>query len=219
MIRVTLAGPELADFVSASPDDHLKLILPVAGGEPAMRDYTPRYYDPARQQLFIDLVDHDGGPAADWARSVRKGDTIHIGGPRGSAVIEGAIDHWLLVGDETALPAIGRRIEELGQGASVTSLVCVPAAADQQTLSTKAAHSAHWVHRPLEQASIAAPLLEALSCIDVPENCFCWVAAEANVARSIRDALLRRGVPRNWIKASGYWTAGEADASIKSMGD
>jgi NADPH-dependent ferric siderophore reductase len=36
------------------------------------------------------------------------GDAIRIGGPRGSQVIEGPIAHWLLVGDETALPAIGR---------------------------------------------------------------------------------------------------------------
>jgi NADPH-dependent ferric siderophore reductase len=58
--------------------------------------------------LTIDF-DHEGGPVSDW-RAAKVGDAIRIGGPRGSQVIEGPIAHWLLVGDETALPRrIGRR--------------------------------------------------------------------------------------------------------------
>lgn len=216
MVRVTLSGPELAGFVSAAPDDHIKLFVPVAGAEPAMRDYTPRYHDTDLQRLFVDLVVHEGGPAGEWASAVRAGDTVSIGGPRGSGIIEGPIANWLLIGDETALPAIGRRVEELGQG-GVTSLVAVSTAADEQRFLTKAQHVAHWVHRPLAQASDPTPVLQALAEVQIPDHCFCWVAAEANVARAVRDALIDRGVPRNWIKAAGYWISGEADASVKSL--
>lgn len=50
MRRVTFTSPDLADFASRSPDDHLKLFLP----DPAdpqrqvMRDYTPRAFDAGR---------------------------------------------------------------------------------------------------------------------------------------------------------------------------
>lgn len=78
MIRLALSGPELQGFVSGAPDDHFKLFVPDAGGESVGRDYTPRHND--GQELIVDVYDHPGGPAADWARDVRVGDTAHIGG-------------------------------------------------------------------------------------------------------------------------------------------
>jgi len=38
--RITFAGEALADFISASFDDHIKLILPDGSDAPPMRDYT-----------------------------------------------------------------------------------------------------------------------------------------------------------------------------------
>ncbi len=103
MIRLALTGPELKGFTSTAPDDHFKLFVSDGQGGSAGRDYTPRAFDD--DALIVDVFDHPGGPAADWARAARPGDTVTIGGPRGSVVIEGDIDHWLLIGDETALPA------------------------------------------------------------------------------------------------------------------
>ena len=217
MIRLTLTGADLADFVSLGADDHLKVILPQAGPEEARRDYTPRRFDPALHELVLDFVDHPGGPAADFARELRVGDSVTVAGPRGSAVVEGDIAHWLLIGDETALPAIGRRIEDLPAGTAVTSLVAVPGTADEQALSTAADWRGIWVHRPLSAAADPGPLLAALAGIDLPARCYVWLAAEAGVARALRDALLTRGHPKTWMKASGYWTAGRADASEKTL--
>ena len=127
MIRVTLGGAELEGFASAAPDDHIKIMVPDQDGTIVRRDYTPRHYDRETGTLLLDFVDHEGGPAAEWARSVVPGGTLQIGGPRGSQVIGGEIRHWLLIGDETALPAIGRRVEELPAHTTVTTLVAVPA--------------------------------------------------------------------------------------------
>lgn len=217
MIRVHLTGDDLAGFVSAAPDDHIKLFFPCDDGEPERRDYTPRRYDAARNLLLVDFVDHDAGPAADWARKAQAGDTLNIGGPRGSAVIEGEIAHWVLIGDETALPAIGRRIEELGQGARVTSLIAVTGPGEEQRFETAATHTAHWLHRPADRSADAAPYLDALGRIDLGPGTFVWIAAEAGVARAIRDHLTARGHPLTWLKAAGYWIAGQADASDKSL--
>jgi NADPH-dependent ferric siderophore reductase len=221
MIRVVLGGEDLADFQSLAPDDHVKLLLgpDTAEARPQMRDYTPRRFDPLRRELTLDFVDHPGGPAADWARAVQPGDTVGIGGPRGSAVISGPISRWLLIGDETALPAIGRRIEEMAAGRPVTSLVAVPSEADRQGFETAAQHEARWVIRPLAEAADPAPMLAALSDIDVVSGTFVWIAAEAGVAKALRAALVARGVAPSWIKAAGYWVLGQADAAVKSLED
>ncbi|MFT8720554.1 siderophore-interacting protein [Acetobacter sp.] len=220
MIRVTLTGADLVGFNSPSPDDHIKIFIPGLDGVPIRRDYTPRRYDPQNGTLILDFVDHHGGPAAAWARAAKPGDRLEIGGPRGSQVVSGVIDHWLLVGDETALPAIGRRVEELPAQTSVTTVVAVPGTEDEQTFVTDACHVAHWIHRPMEQADAAAGILAVLKKLEIPDRTFVWVGAEARVARVVRQYLLdERKVPAQWIKASGYWMKGQADASVKDVGD
>lgn len=220
MIRVTLGGPELAGFTSPSPDDHIKIFVPDLGGAPTRRDYTPRHYDPQTGTLLLDFVNHHGGPAAAWARAAKPGDRLEIGGPRGSQIMSGPIDHWLLIGDETALPAIGRRVEELPAQTPVTTLVAVPGPEDEQVFTTAARHVSHWVHRSMDQADDATAILAVLKTLEIPERTFIWVGVEAHVAKTVRQYLLdeRRILPR-WIKASGYWMKGQADASVKDVGD
>ncbi|GAA4477012.1 siderophore-interacting protein [Gluconacetobacter asukensis] len=220
MIRVTLTGTDLDGFVSMSPDDHIKIFIPDLDGEWTRRDYTPRRYDPQAGTLILDFVNHDGGPAAAWARAARIGDRLEIGGPRGSQVIAGPVDRWLLIGDETALPAIGRRVEELSAQAWVTTVVAVPGAEDEQVFMTPARHDAHWVHRPMADADQARRILDVLAGIDIPDRTFVWVGAEARVAKAVRRYLLEdREIAPSWVKASGYWVKGTADASVKDVGE
>lgn len=217
MIRVTLGGPELEGFVSGAADDHIKVLFPREGGDPEMRDYTPRRHSAGR--LTVDFVDHEGGPAATWARAARAGDTVTIAGPRGSRVIEGAISDWLFIGDETALPAIGRFVEELPAGVRATLLVSIPSAADAQDLTSAADVYECWLPREGGDPADPAPLLAALAEVEIAPRCFVWVAAEAGVARALRAALLARGHSPRWLRAAGYWVAGEADASVKEIED
>ena len=219
MLRILFEGSDLADFVSLSPDDHVKLLIASPNGEVERRDYTPRAFDRAAGTLTIDFAVHDAGPATLWAIDAQLGDMLEIGGPRGSGVISPDFAWWLLIGDETALPAIGRRIEELPQGKQVVSVVAVCDAAEEQTFDTSAEHRALWVHRPLDQAETPASLLSVLEGVELPEgNGFVWIAAEARVARAARDYLVNtRGHPLNWTKAAGYWLKGVADADQKSI--
>ncbi|NHN89587.1 siderophore-interacting protein [Acetobacter conturbans] len=218
MIRVTLTGAELSGFVSASPDDHIKIFIPGLDGSLVRRDYTPRRYDPKTGTLVLDFVNHHGGPAAAWARAAKVGDRLDIGGPKGSQIISGEVAHWLLIGDETALPAIGRRVEELPAQALVTTVVAVPGAGDEQVFATSAKHDAHWVHRSMNEADQAQGIIGTLAGLEIPEHTFVWVGAEARVAKAVRQYLLdERSVPAPWIKASGYWVKGQADASVKDV--
>src|SRR5690606_23462359 len=134
MRRITLGGPELEGFLSPGYADHIKVLLFPEGQEPvkpqlhpeglvfpdevkrpAARDYTPRRFDAETLQLDIDFVMHGEGPASSWAARAEVGDRLLIGGPRGTLLVPSTFDWYLLVGDETALPAIGRRIGELPQ--------------------------------------------------------------------------------------------------------
>jgi NADPH-dependent ferric siderophore reductase len=82
MLRVVLNGEELKGFISLGFDDHVKVFSPSA-----MRDFTPRHFDAETGELWIDFFVHEGGPAASWAEQATIGQTLEIGGPRGSMVI------------------------------------------------------------------------------------------------------------------------------------
>ena len=216
MQRIVLGGPDLHDFASDSPDDHIKLFFATPTGD-EMRDYTPRRFDRAAGELVIDFVVHDGGPATEWAKRAQPGDILATGGPRGSRMISGPIRDWLFVGDDSALPAIGRFIEELPAGHRARVLVSVPEAEDAQAWESQADVHAQWLARDGGDAADPAPLLEALSKLDIASDCFVWAAAEGGVGRAIRAHLLERGHSPKWMKIAGYWVKGEANASVKDL--
>ncbi|MBB4197906.1 hypothetical protein CCR94_19025 [Rhodoblastus sphagnicola] len=219
MLRLTFSSPDLADFSSRAPDDHIKLFLPDPNnpGQTLMRDYTPRAFDAARQILTLDFAVHEAGPAIAWALKARPGDPLTIGGPRGSVVVADDFDFYLLVGDESALPAILRRVECLRADVAVTSVVVVNGPEDAQAVATAAHWTPIWVFRRGDHADDATLLRRALNAWRAPSgDGYVWIAAEAGVARRLRDYMIEdRGHPKTWMKASGYWVRGAAGASEK----
>jgi NADPH-dependent ferric siderophore reductase len=217
MLRITLAGPELVDFVSAAPDDHIKIFVE-DGEEIERRDYTPRRYDTEAGTLVIDFALHQAGPATRWALGGRVGNMLDIGGPRGSAVVRN-VSRWLLIGDETALPAIGRRIEEAPPGTKITAIATVTGPEEEQRFETRADLDMHWIHRPAAEITNPFPIFELLDGLQIAPATFAWIAAESSVARAVRTYLVeRRGHSLPWLKAAGYWSLGKADAHEK-IGD
>ena len=210
MLRLELEGEDLADFTSLAFDDHVKVVLPNGAGR---RDYTPRRFDRGGRTLAIDFALHEVGAATDWARATRPGDQIEIAAPKGSSVPPAELRRWLLIGDETALPAVARFVEEAGPEVEVTSLVAVTGPGEEQVLQSHARHEARWAHRPAAEAADAAVLVSAVDELDLPVNLFVWIAAEASVAKALRSYMaLERGQPLSRMKAAGYWARGRADA-------
>src|SRR5690606_18511600 len=76
------------------------------------RDYTPRRVDHTSGELVLDFVLHGEGPAAEWARRARPGDSLSFVGPKSSLVLPPDVSAVVLIGDETALPAIARFLDE-----------------------------------------------------------------------------------------------------------
>ena len=128
-----------------------------------MRDFTPRSFDTEQGKLVIDFALHESGPATGWAVAAKVGDTLEIGGPRGSAVIPDDFDWYLLIGDETALPAIGRRVEELRPDVPVTTIAVIASLEETQTFKTKARWTPAWCVRngKVDDAALLRAALEA----------------------------------------------------------
>lgn len=233
LVRVTIGGDALEGFLSPGFDDHVKLVLPDAvtgvltvptlsaegaplwppGPKVILRDYTPRRFDAAARTLEIDFALHEAGPATRWAEQAQPGQQVGIGGPRGSFIVPTDFDWHLLVGDDTALPAIARRLAELPAGARALVLAEVDGPADQIALESPADVELVWVHRDAAGAAPAAPpLLTALRQARLPTGAFhAWVGCESAAAKAVRSHLIDecRANPK-WIRASGYWRRGSA---------
>lgn len=220
MRRIHFTSPEMEGFVSASPDDHIKLFFPGPDGATASRDFTPRTFEPARGAMTIDFALHQSGPATEWATQAREGSTLTMGGPRGSQVAPDDFDWYLLVGDETALPAIGRRLEELRAGAPVTTIVVVDNEAERQSFATKTALTSIWTYRRGDSDRDLPLLREALAQHQLADGeGYVWIAAEGQVAKTLRAFMIERGHPKEWMKAAGFWTRGQAGAHHETFRD
>lgn len=220
MRRITLGGPELAGFVSLGSDDHIKLMfaqnaaeqaalqsptfsIKGDGPQPAMRDYTPRRFDLSLGELDIDFVLHGDGPASTWAEQAQVGQHLYIGGPRGSMIVPDIFDSYLLIGDETALPAIARRLEELPAGRRVLAVIEIADAAEQQALQSAAEVEMIWVLRG------QVDLLDTVRTLTLPSGAlYTFVAMETKLSRQVRRVLLdTHKVDEAFLKSVGYWRA------------
>jgi NADPH-dependent ferric siderophore reductase len=234
LVRVTLGGDALDGFASPGFDDHAKLffpdertgelVLPSAGpdgpvwpdgAKPTMRDYTPRRFDAEARTLEIDFALHLAGPATRWAEQAAPGQRLGVGGPRGSFIVPTDFDWHLLIGDDTALPAIFRRLGELPPGARAVVLAEVDGPEDHVELPSAADVEVIWVHRGVAPGTPAAsttgmPLVDALRATRLPEGDFhAWIGCESAAAKALRAHLVdERNAHPKWIRASGYWRRG-----------
>jgi NADPH-dependent ferric siderophore reductase len=124
-----------------------------------MRTYTVRAVRGSGldTRLVVDLVLHlaegAAGPASLWASRARVGDRLGIVAPRrghpfgGVEFRPGPASRLLLVGDETAVPAVASILEGLPVDAAGTAYLEVPHAADLQELRRPAGVRVVWLPR------------------------------------------------------------------------
>ncbi len=129
-------------------------------------------------------------------------------------IIPTEFDWHLLIGDETALPAIGRRLEELPANTRALVIAEVDQDSDKLTFQSAAKFDVLWAYRRGKPAGDPEPLLSAVRTATFPSGeYFAWAAAETHVARAVRKYLLEeRKADTNWIKAAGYWQRGNVGA-------
>ncbi|MGQ2964813.1 siderophore-interacting protein [Methylophilus sp.] len=204
-ISIVFSGPLLAQFNSLSFDDHIKFIFTNAAGETVRRDYTPRSFDTATQELSIAFALHAHGDASDWAKNAQPGDSAVIAGPKGSMVIPADFDWHLLIADTSSLPALARRLAELPADATVIALIQVDYDSDRRLAEPTDTQQISW-------AQTHQQVLRQLETLELPAGeGFSWVAGEHAFALRAREILLDKGQPKTLMKAAAYWKKGAAD--------
>ena len=233
MIRVVLGGDGLAGFPAGEFADHyVKLLFPPPDAPygvpfdvervraeflpelwPVTRTYTVRAWDADRGELTIDFVHHgDEGLAGPWAAAAAPGDRIQFFGPGGAYLPSPAADWHLLVGDESALPAIGAALPRLPAGVPALVFVEVEGPAEQQTDLVRAEGVAVvWVHR--EDRAPGEALVAAVTAVDLPAGTgHVFVHGEAVMVRELRRYLrAERGLDPQFTSISGYWRRGDTE--------
>ncbi|WP_062222157.1 siderophore-interacting protein [Aureimonas sp. D3] len=240
MIRVELAGDNLQRF--ASDGLHMRLLFPPAGREPVWptagpaalpiwpegedalttRVYTLRRVDPAVGRVSVDVVLHDPpGAGCRWARTVLPGDRVGMLGPGGGDIP--AKDWVLVLGDETALPAIARSLEEMAPDARGEVFIEVDSAADELPLEKPDGVSVRWLHREGQPAGTTTLLIDAARSVTWPggPNVFVWAGAEFEAFKQIRQFCRKeRGLKRNQHLVVAYWRRGlTQDSATKDTDD
>lgn len=224
MVRLTLGGPGLDGTHTYVADDHVKLLFPDADGRlvlpvpneqamldwpdphPVARAYTIRRYDAAARELDLDFVIHHGGLASDWATSVALGDTIPIAGPPGGAAFPFSYQHYLMVVDSTALPAVGRWLAEAHTAVRVEVFVAVEHPAQRDYPLEHPGVRVQWLEAPVPADRLVA-LVEAADEADqaAATDTFLFAAGEADLIKPLRAWSRNRGIDSS---IRGYWKRG-----------
>jgi len=236
MVRVTIGGDDLARLPHRGYDHWFRLFLPRPDGEtdfsavpdrfnmkgyarylaadaakrPPFRNYTIREHRPAAAELDIDFVAHGaegiGGP---WAQRAEAGERVaFIDQGRGFDPLgDGEV---VLVGDESALPAIVGILRDLPRDAVGTAILEVPCSDDAQAVDAPAGVDVQWLPRPDPHGrpgEVALEVLRAFTPSD-PGRAQAYVAGEQRLAAEGRRRLVAAGVPKSRIVFTGYWRYG-----------
>lgn len=225
MLRLTIGADDFgSDWPLEQPGEILTLLFvpegeeivlpeqgwrfPEGAPEQAWRNYTVRAHRPEMAEIDIDVVLHvPRGPACTWAEAAGPGTPVGYAGPRVDyAPVDGA--GWtVLVGDETALPAIAAILETLPDGHPATAVVEVQDESEELALELVGGQAVRWVHRGKFRPGDSDPLASALR--ELPERDGvgqAWGAAESRVARDLRHVLREeRGMSKAHARARGYW--------------
>ncbi|MFD8986055.1 siderophore-interacting protein [Streptomyces sp. NPDC059564] len=238
MVRIVLGGDGLAGFGAGVYTDHyVKLLFAPEGVRyaepwdlerirathhreawPRQRAYTVRAWDPVHRELTLDFVVHgDEGLAGPWAARVQPGELVRFLGPGGAYAPDPVAGWHLLVGDESALPAIAAAMERMPAGALVHAFVEIDGPADEQKVATPDGIVPVWLHRG--DRPVGAALVEAVTSLRFPSpDVHAFVHGEAGFVKELRRHLrLDRGIPRDRLSISGYWRQGETDEGWRAI--
>ncbi|MCV2490838.1 siderophore-interacting protein [Geodermatophilus sp. YIM 151500] len=219
MVRVVLGGEGLTGFAGPEHTDaYVKLTFPGRDG-PIPRRYSVRRWDAGSCRLTVDFVVHGSdGVAGPWAARACAGDLVGVAGPGGAFRPDPDADWHLMVGDESALPAIAASLEQVPPGAlTVVRLVC-DGPDCEVPLETPGALDLVWLHRR-GATDPEALLLDAVRQLAFPRGSVsAFVHGEAGEVRAVRRHLLgERGMDRSALSVSGYWRRHMTDESWRQV--
>lgn len=219
-MRLRLAAPDLTAFARSGL--HFRLLIPPNSRDPVWPTldergrtrwpegeerlhcpaYTIRSIDAAAGLLDVDVFLHGQGPTCAWAQKVEPDAPVGIAGPGGGWYPKAR--HLVLAGDETALPAIARILENAPDETLGLVLVYVRAHTEVMELRHPPGIALRWLIRGEKDADLNSAL-EALPLPPGPDR-FVWFAAESGQARRAKRYLREHaGLSRSETQIAAYW--------------
>jgi NADPH-dependent ferric siderophore reductase len=225
LVRVTVGGARLEGFTVSEPASSIRLLLPDPhGGElvlpwwtgnefllpdgrrPLIRTLTPRHLDAERGEMDLDVVVHGHGAASAWAQHVEPGSPVAVSGPGRGHRIDTSAERYVVIGDETAVPAASQILEALPPAMAVS--VHLEGEGEAPWLPPHPGADVTW-HRRRAAAPIGDALVGALRRAALTPTCHVWAAGEAAAMQRIRRLLFdEHHHPRARATVRGYWKAG-----------
>jgi NADPH-dependent ferric siderophore reductase len=236
-VRVTVGGDDLANVEPVGHDHWFRLFLPHEEGEtsfdlperfdllgylaylrmpgatrPHQRNYTVREFRPELRELDIDFVVHgDEGVATRWATRTRPGDRIAIIDQGTGFDTSVTADDYLLVADETGLPAVAGILRDLPRDARGLAIIEVPDAADAQETGAPEGFEVRYLTRPHGARPGSLALEEAKAWAPGGGTVSAYLVGEQQLAAGLRRWLVtERDVPKKSVVFSGYWRLGKS---------
>jgi NADPH-dependent ferric siderophore reductase len=192
--------------VEVRPAQDVELLLREASGRRVKRRYTIRHARSTTGELDLDVLLHGDGPGARWGADALPGDEVEFQGPRGKLELRSASWH-LLVGDESALPAIAAICEALGGREPAVAVIEVEDEADELPVLA----DVRWVHRRGTPAGGAELLAAALDGLVAPAGAHGYLMGETRAMVALRSVLEAHGIEHDAIFVKGYWNLGRPD--------
>lgn len=234
--RVTLGGDEIARFQPLGFDQWVRLALPKSeetrfdnlsdtfgltgylrystlkrATRPFIRNYTISQARPELAEVDLDFVIHgDEGVAGPWAQRAAAGD-------RCAFIDQGC--GWnpvpapwvLLIGDESALPAIAGILRDLPRATTGHAIIELFDDADRRPIQAPDPMIVHWLVRKPEQSPGAASLPALRELALLAGAPYAFAVGEQALATGARRFLVNEcGVPKTNVTFSGYWRIGRA---------
>ncbi|MDQ1730636.1 MAG: hypothetical protein QOK10_795 [Pseudonocardiales bacterium] len=240
LVRIVLAGGELGRLATGPINDYtdayVKLLFlhpdadydrpldldAIRASHPAehwprLRTYTVRDWNAERAELTLDVVVHgDQGLAGPWADRAEPGEDVLLLGPGGGYAPDPSADWQLLIGDESALPAIAVAASRLPADSTAKIFIEVHGAADEISLDVPPAAELNWLHRGDNPVGVL--LVSAVTGAEWPAGrVHAFVHGEAGAVKQLRRFLrVERGIPAADLSISGYWRLGADDEAWRA---
>ena len=215
--RLFLQGPEQDHLRAPTTAGNMWVVqymMMSKGTRPIGRNYTVVEYRPAGSGVFggdspeldIDFVTHQGGLASDWAQTTTPGADVALL-DEGTTYEPAADAEWqLLVGDESAMPAILGILRSAPRDLRAEVYIELPDADDAQEVDAPVGANIHWLTREAGRTP-GALALETVSAAALPQApCYAFVAGQNKLATGLRRHLVHdRKVPKSHVTFTGYW--------------
>ena len=205
MRRVVVRAESMVG-VAIRPAQDVELHLVDASGRRVKRRYTIRSARPDAGELDLDVLLHGDGPGARWGETAQPGDEVSFQGPRGKLELRPAAWH-LLLGDESALPAIAAICEALPCDEPAVAVIEARDEADELAIGA----DVRWAYRGDARPGTPDHLLAALAGVDMQPGGAGYLMGETRSMVVLRAALESRGFAHDALFVKGYWNVGRPD--------